>query len=73
MGWSCWGTENGTGNRTITINGKPLDCGGWPIPAPKTGGYTVIDIGPGTNDLGQIWWWDTYNSPCTIPAGGLDF
>jgi hypothetical protein len=44
-----------------------------PIPASKTPGYNVIDITAGTDVLAEIWWWGTYNSPCTIPSGGLDF
>jgi fibronectin type 3 domain-containing protein len=68
-GWGCYWQAAA---RTITINGSQLSCGTTPVPAPKTAGYTVIDLSAGgTQD--EIWWWGTFNSPCNIPGTGLDF
>jgi fibronectin type 3 domain-containing protein len=68
-----WGCANINGDRTITINGGPLGCGGYPIPAPKTAGYNVIDVSAGTYTQATIFWGGTWVNNCSIPAGGLDF
>jgi fibronectin type 3 domain-containing protein len=68
-----WGCANINGDRTITINGGPLGCGGYPIPAPKTAGYNVIDVSAGTYPQATIFWGGTWVNTCSIPAGGLDF
>jgi fibronectin type 3 domain-containing protein len=69
-GWGCYWQYAA---RTININGSQLSCGTTPVPAAKTPGYTVIDVSAGTVTQDEIWWWGTYNSPCSIPSGGLDF
>jgi fibronectin type 3 domain-containing protein len=69
-----WGCANiNSGDRTITINGGPLGCGGFPIPAPKTAGYNVIDVSAGAYPQATIFWGGTWVNNCSIPAGGLDF
>jgi hypothetical protein len=68
-----WGCASINGDRTITINGGPLGCGGYPIPAPKTAGYNVIDVTAGTSTAAQLFWGGTWVNNCSIPAGGLDF
>jgi hypothetical protein len=50
-----------------------LGCGGYPIPAPKTAGYNVIDVTAGTSTAAQLFWGGTWVNNCSIPAGGLDF
>jgi fibronectin type 3 domain-containing protein len=67
-----WGCANINGDRTITINGGPLACGG-AIPASKTAGYNVIDVSAGPNTQATIFWGGTWVNTCSIPAGGLDF
>ncbi|HJX64835.1 MAG TPA: fibronectin type III domain-containing protein [Polyangia bacterium] len=68
-----WGCANINGDRTITINGGPLGCGGSPIPAPKTPGYNVIDVSAGPYPEATIFWGGTWVNTCSIPGGGLDF
>ena len=74
QGWGCANTDA----RSVSINGGPVTCGATPIPPAKTAGYNVIDVSAGDPNAGaknysEIYWWGTWSSSCTIPAGGLDF
>lgn len=66
-----WGCDSFTDkDRTVTVNGKPVTCGGT-LPAPNTGGYYYFEIGAG----GQTWDAIHLNGPkaasCPAPAGGF--
>jgi hypothetical protein len=70
QGWGCSNFDSG---RQITVNGVPVTCN--PATAlTKKNGYYVFRVSAGSNPAeisAVIYWWGTYATSCTAPAGGF--
>jgi hypothetical protein len=67
-GWGCDSfTEK---DRTVTVNGKSVTCGG-ALPPANTGGYWYFEIGAGGNEWDAIHFNGPLATACPKPAGGF--
>ena len=62
-----WGCSNFAG-RTVTVNGTSVNCGD---AITKANGYYVFRLSAGTMTTASLFWWGTYATSCSPPAGGF--
>jgi len=68
QGWGCSNFDSG---RKVTVNGVSVNCGD---ALTKKNGYYVFQISAGSDPKqlsASIYWWGTYATTCTAPAGGF--
>ena len=66
-----WGCSNFDSTRKVTVNGTSVSCGG---AVTKKNGYFVFEVSAGSDPnrkSAAIYWWGTWASTCTAPAGGF--